>query len=102
MDTFYKNSVGKFGVRPKDFWKLTLKEYILIAKGYYEVKSEEYKHTWEVARWQAFINLQPHIKKNSISNPLDLIKFEWENNTSESMSIKESEKIFNNIFPKHI
>ena len=46
-------------------------------------KKAEYEVTvsWEIARWQAFITMLPHVKKNSIKRPTDLAVFPWDQAT---------------------
>lgn len=61
---------------------MNLKEVVSVINSYqnYEQQKIEYesRQTWEVARWQAFLSMLPHVKKNALKKPTDLAKFPWD------------------------
>ena len=57
---------------------MCFKEFFIKCDFHIKTKESKFKQAWELARWTSYIGLQPHIKKNSIKQPQDLIKFEWE------------------------
>ena len=38
---------------------------------------------WERIRWQTCYLLQPHLSKNKTLRPTDLLRFDWEKDTSD-------------------
>ena len=96
---YYSRAVGIYGIRPADFWRLTIDEYAVIQNGFYEHQSELQRTEWERIRWQTFVMLQPHVKPNSLKRPTDLIKFSWEKSqTPDIKKLIESGAM--DIFPK--
>ncbi len=67
------------------------------------------KHTstiqaaWEQSRFQAFLTVLPHIKKDSLKTPQALIRFDWEKKIESAKldldlspaGVKEMMKVFN-------
>ena len=47
-------------------------------RGFFNKLEEEYKMTWEVARWQTYILALPNAKKGALNSPQDLIRFTWD------------------------
>lgn len=89
----------QYGVRPCEFWRLSLKEFYLIQEANIELWKIEQRDKWELARWQCYILLQPHTKKGTIKSPIDIIKFEWE---TEKIDINKINKEIFDIFPKKL
>ena len=67
-----------FGLLPDNFWDLTFHEYFLMQRGVYEYENSKEKREWERIRWLACVLMQPHKKKGTTLNPIDLMRFEWE------------------------
>lgn len=89
----------QYGVSPREFWRLTLKEFYLIQEAQIERWQIEQRDKWELARWQCFIMLQPQVKKGTLKKPQDIIKFEWE---TEKIDINKINKEIFDIFPKKL
>tara|TARA_R100001510_G_scaffold42925_1_gene39386 strand:- start:26 stop:343 length:318 start_codon:yes stop_codon:yes gene_type:complete len=66
------------GLLPSEFWDLTFHEFFLMQRGRNELMEMQERFEWERVRWLACVNMQPHKKKGSTLNPIDLIKFDWE------------------------
>lgn len=65
-----------------DFWDLNLSEIVEIIDKHQEKRNKhaeyESRERWEIARWQTYFMLMPHLKKNTIRKPSDLQKFPWD------------------------
>ena len=68
FDGFHEQCILS-GIKPKDFWKNTVKENILELE-YLQAKG---KVKWEIARWQSTVYLNSVSKKTI--KPTDLFKF---------------------------
>lgn len=66
------------GLPPLVFWMMSLKEFKLAQRGFFEKTKQERQLKWEAARYIAFNTLVPHAKKGRLRNPKDLGLFEWE------------------------
>lgn len=55
-------------------------ELMVFYDAYRDKKDAEIKHSYNIARWQAYILLQPHIdtKKGNLRSPKDLVRFDWD------------------------
>ena len=69
---------------------MSLREYQLMSRGFYESKLEREKQEWERTRWAVWYGLQPHIKKGTLRKPTDLGRFPWERGST--VDIKELKK----------
>jgi hypothetical protein len=65
-------------------------ELILRYDSYRDQKNAAYQHDYDLARWQTFLLLQPHIdsKKGNMKTPTDLVKFEWDDNHKNKEKIE--------------
>jgi len=69
---------GVIGLTPYEFWRMSLKEFRLTQRGFFERQKSEIQRTWEQARFISFYILQPHAKRGRLRNFKDIIEFEWE------------------------
>lgn len=81
---------------PSEFWRCTVTEVILFMEGWREGQHEriEMDRTW------TFLGLLPHVKKNSLKKPVDLIRFPWEGGKKKGqarMSKGEVNEMFKRI-----
>jgi hypothetical protein len=55
-------------------------ELLMRYEAYREKNDAELKHSYNLARWQAFVLLQPHIdtSKGNLKSPEDIFRFEWD------------------------
>jgi len=99
-------AVGQYGIRPNEFWDLTLYEFCLIQDGYLKKAQSEYQTKWEQARWQTFYLLHPRTREAAkIKNPVDLMAFSWEKeNKKEDIGeiIRNNIELFDKTFPKYL
>lgn len=83
-------------MRPADFWTSTVREIISIIEVCHTKKEEENRTQWEIARWQSFINILPHVdkKKGGVKKPSDLALFPWESNLVSPAQHLPKEEVF--------
>jgi hypothetical protein len=72
--------MGYLGLNSNEFWDLQYNELILRYETYRDKETSKYQHDYDLARWQTFLLLQPHIdsKKGNLRTPQDLVRFEWD------------------------
>lgn len=61
---------------PAVFWQMSLREWLLAQRGFFEARNFDYRTGWEQARLIGFWAGNMGWKKGTKAN--DLIKFEWE------------------------
>ena len=88
--------MGYLELSANDFWDMQYNELMMRHHAYSDKLESSFKRDYELARWQCWMILQPHLdsKKGDIKSPNDLIAFAWEegNNTEvekPSLSIEE-------------
>jgi len=64
------------GLRRNDFDWLTPAQFTECMNVYAEKKDQEARMMYELARFNGWLNLSPHMKKNTSQQ--DLVRFEWE------------------------
>lgn len=57
---------------------MTPLEFHNAVQGFQDLENERQKAEWERARWMAYINIQPHVKKGAVSTVQSLAVFPWE------------------------
>lgn len=62
------------GYTEKEF-RTTTPHYFYAAQRGFEQREQA---AWERMRWMAYFALMPHIKKNTLKTPADLLSFPWE------------------------
>lgn len=74
-----------------DFWDCELWELAAYINGSYKRQEALTRERWEIARWQSFFGVVPHVdsKKSSIQSPKDLITFPWEESEEKREVTKE-------------
>lgn len=72
--------MGYLGLNSTEFWEFQYNELAMCYHAYRDQRDAQIKHDYNLARWQSFLLLQPHIdsKKGGMKSPLDLVKFEWD------------------------
>jgi len=70
-------ALGGMKLDPAVFWRLSMREWILLQRGFFDREESEYKTRWELARWQSYIATQIGGAK-SIRRPEDLVRFPWD------------------------
>jgi len=91
-------AVGQYGIRPNDFWDLTLYEFCLIQDGYLKKAQSEYQTKWEQTRWLGYCAMRPHFK----ITVEELMPFNWEKKQSAKDFIMANLETFDRIFPDKI
>lgn len=91
---------------PSEFYGLTPHEFGNILKPCLERHTQKSRRTWEAARFQAWLAIQPHIdhKKSKIKGPDDIIKFAWERPEKQKkfdMSPEAIKEYIDILDPKH-
>lgn len=83
--------LGFMGLPPQVFWRMSLKEFKLCQRGFFEKQKQEGQLQWEIGRYIAFNSLVPHAKKGRLRSPKDLGVFEWEKDTTENKYLTEEQ-----------
>ena len=63
---------------PAVFWRLSMREWLLMQRGFFDKVNEEYQMSWEQMRWQTYILALPNAKKGALNSPEDLVRFPWD------------------------
>ncbi len=66
-----------------EFWRMSLKEFKLAQRGFFEKMKQDKQTEWEIGRYIAFNSLVPHAKKGRLNSPQDLGRFDWEKDSKE-------------------
>ena len=66
------------GMNPADFWPLSFRDWMLKQRGFFELRNQDYKTSWEQARMISYYSIIGFAKKGKIKRPQDLFKFDWE------------------------
>jgi len=72
--------MGYLGLNAEEFWNFQYNELAMCYHAYRDKRDAQIKHDYNLARWQTFMLLQPHIdsKKGNMKKPTDLVKFDWD------------------------
>ena len=85
---------GQIGIPPQEFWRMSLKEFRLTQRGFFQRVKQEQQTRWEQTRFIAFYGLQPYTKKGKLKNFKDLVEFEWEKKKDFELPTKEEMEYF--------
>jgi len=85
------------GLTPAVFWRLTLREWLLMQRGFFERVEREYQVGWDRTRWQTYVLALPNAKKGALHKPADLIKFPWDRQEDPTMTQDEMKEFLNSI-----
>jgi hypothetical protein len=55
-------ALGGMKLTPAVFWRLSMREWLLLQRGYFNEMENEYKLRWEMVRWQTRIIAAPNYK----------------------------------------
>jgi len=70
--------LGGMRLTPAVFWRLSMREWLLLQRGFFDKMEQEYKMNWEQTRWQTYILALPNARKGTLNRPEDLIRFTWD------------------------
>jgi hypothetical protein len=71
-------ALGGIGLSPAVFWRLSMREWILLQRGFFDKQENDYKNSWDQMRWQTYILALPNAKKGMLNKPEDLVRFPWD------------------------
>jgi hypothetical protein len=98
--------MGYLGLNSTEFWDMQYNELMLRYESYRDQKNAAFQHDYDLARWQTFLLLQPHIdsKKGNMRYPEDLVKFEWDEKHTkvESTELSDEQKELINRMDKAV
>lgn len=99
LDDIWALCVGEIGMSADDYLKSTWREIVCTIHGYHQRVKNQARVTWEQARMVAYHSLIAHVKKGTLKDPKDLIRFEWDevdrkDNFVTDMSQEEKEEYF--------
>jgi len=85
-------AVVNLGVSYTEFWDLSLAElhYMHVARGEYE--NIVLRRMYVVARFEAYLVLQPHLDKEKEIGPVDIYRFPWEEEKKQEKQTPEEMK----------
>jgi hypothetical protein len=77
--------MGYLELSADEFWDMQYNELIVRNIAYQNKRESGIRHQYEIARWQTWLLIQPHIdsKKSKINTPQDLMKFAWDQEASQ-------------------
>ena len=83
------------GLSRADFCRMSPLEFYYISKAHREEQERLSRERWEIMRMEAFIIIQPHVKKGL--TPKKLLPFPWEQsngstNAEEKMTLEERKR----------
>ncbi len=61
-------------ISPKDFWDMTMREYVLKQRGYISALEDQQIHEWNVMRVLACYVIKPHLKKGAKIDPQQIMQ----------------------------
>lgn len=70
-------------MNPAVFWDMSLREWILTQRGFFELEELRLRGEWERTRWGSFWVLKSQTGKKWPHKVTDIIKFEWEKDEME-------------------
>jgi hypothetical protein len=82
-------ALGELSLHPFELDYYTPLDFMQKLHGFRELKKQETREMWTAMRWQTHKLLQPHLKRGSRLNERDLIRFPWEQNSSDAASLHE-------------
>lgn len=93
-------------IAPSEVDNMTISQILNAINGYYENKEQQSKldsiRYWEGVRWQTWVLFNVQVgKKNKISRPEKLIKFEWDKKSRITEEERERLRQINDKFPKY-
>jgi len=81
--------IGLIGLTPREFWRLSVKDFRLIQRGFFEKQKSEMQVQYEVGRLISYHAIAPYMKgKKSIQQ---FMPFEWEKKTANVELTKEQQ-----------
>lgn len=78
LDDLWALCVGEIGMSAEDYLGSSWREIVCTIHGYYNRVKNQTRVSWEQARMISYHALIAHVKKGSLNNPQDLIRFEWD------------------------
>ena len=84
---------GQIGIPPQEFWRMSLKEFRLTQRGFFERLKQERQTAWEQTRFMAFYILKPHAKRGRLNNFNDLVEFEWEKEARKNVELPTKQEM---------
>ena len=87
-------ALGGIGLSPAVFWRLSMREWILLQRGFFDKMEKEYITDWEMIRWQTYILALPNAKKGFLNKPEDLVRFPWDAPKENPVFSEEEEADF--------
>lgn len=66
------------GLTPSVFWDMTQREFWNALEGFYENEEQRDRREWIRTRWQTCLFLNCYTSKDTMLQPKDLIRFDWE------------------------
>lgn len=99
LDDLWALCIGEIGMSAGDYLDSTWREIVCTIHGYYHRIRNQARVSWEQARMISYHALVAHVKKGSLRDPKDLIRFEWDeidkkNNFVTEMTQDEKNEYF--------
>ena len=74
---------GQLGMNVDDFYDMLPREFWNKIEGFHDLENMRQRGNWERTRWSTCLLLNIHLAKGKSIKPTDLIKFEWEKDTTK-------------------
>jgi hypothetical protein len=82
-------ALGELALHPFELNYYTPLDFMQKLHGFRELKRQQTREMWMATRWQTHKLLQPHLKRGTRLNERDLIRFPWEQNSSDTASLHD-------------
>ena len=69
---------GRLLLKPWEFDRYTIPEWFLALKGYREAREEEYRNTFDAARFIATMNINKNLKRGQQKTPQQMFPMPWD------------------------
>lgn len=77
-DDIITTAFGIMKLDPAVFYRMSLMEWVLAQRGFFETRKIDVQREWEIARWQSYLSLLPHDTKKKLNGPKSVVRFSWE------------------------
>lgn len=97
-DDIIETAFGVMKLNPAVFYRMSMREWMLAQRGFFETKKTDMQREWEIARWQSYLMLMPYTKKGTTMTPKSLVRFPWEEEEKVELFEGEDLEWFGNKF----
>lgn len=84
-------ALGEMKLDPAVFWRMSLREWMLAQRGFFQAKQTDIKREWEIGRMVAFYAYKsnPNLRRGSLRRFSDIAAFPWDGQSVKDTYTKE-------------